>query len=1226
MIAAGRRAPAGSPLPGYVPGGGIRKVRRLPARSKECQIVCVREDYRSGYVLADFDLRMTAAALGDRGRIGFASGAGAAAYSNINAAGGTLDGAGAAGITAVARFGRTIEVIVRNALAGSLGRTPSLYVNGTEYPLVRLPLPAVNPITQAGMVAYSAGHAEGAPPGLAAGDQWAAGDEPTVRLVGRQGVLADGTLAAIGDDNPAGRTVEAGFYQADGNGGWTRINFIEQLDRLPAAPADGRVAFLEEDYDDGEGNTVESGYYSSEEGEWKKLGSGAGGGVSAAVVLKKAVAAGAETEDGLEIALRALDDDEEPPGADYGLVTQLRNPVTNAHLDLYLTEEFTDDRVGIRITLDAAAYAGERGNRVAMQFGTTQTPADPNIAVNGPRYDAGANVHRLTLWIKTTANPGPTVAQVVAAINANAGTSAALINGADGTATWPTGLTQSQRGGTQASSSEGLLFHGGVHEDHVAELDEDAKTYTLKYDPVVDPLSRIAAFILSLDDAIAVVTHGAEDADAPEAPGFTRSFEGRRGVPGRHGDLAEDQTARRAAADAQADADAAAAVAAAAGVTADAAGRTAAAKLGGPVFAVAPNPAGWAASIAQADGSGNLYFVTVTGSFTVDEIDYRRGQTFVWDESRTAFIEVGSSFDVDSLVRLTSFRALQVNSAALLQEFLSADNSRRGAMIIVTADFTHNGVDYVDGERWIWDTSDNVLRLFYANPDPPPAATAATAGLVALSNATPLGPTPGGSAGADSLVPRQDHQHPPPTGAQLETILDAYYGNTVWRSAHTVLRTAVQVRDLLATVLGANWWQSGSSSSGITLDQALDGVGAMIAALGAFQYDAAANTLTFALRPDDFPADSIGADKIIAATEAQQYGWRREIGAAHISVGITLPALATANEGDIEILSQDVAAGLSFRDISQLATEVTAGATGDVFQVWEIRNVKTWVRLGNLIVGARVAEAAAAAVEARLPAFLSITHVPSGISAGNSASDWPDYLDLVFTEKITTRTITGATLVLDGSALPLNAGTPISGIDSPTEHTGLLRFDISGATKINLAATTTRHGRLYAQGRLTISFSEGADYLHDFAWPIRNPIFAKSRPQAVHVEAAAATAVNSNAEVTLLTARITPQSTASRIRVDGQAIAKTPDPIANNNNHDVSMRLRLYRGAVLLAEIEQANLHAPNADAFVYAMSMFSFDAPASVAEQTYTLRASRSGRAMDWSMTRKHLLLTEVL
>ena len=266
MIAAGRRAPAGSPLPGYVPGGGIRKVRRLPDRSKECQIVCVREDYRSGYVLADFDLAMTAATLGDRGRIGFASGQGAAAYSNINASGGALAGAGAAGITAVARFGATIEVIVRNALAGSLGATPSLYVNGTEYPLVRLPLPARNPITLAGMVAYSAGHAEGAPPGLAAGDQWASGDELTVRLVGRQGVLADGSLAAIGDDNPAGEIVEAGFYQEDGNGGWTRINFIEQLARLPDNPADGRVAFLEADYDDGAGNTVESGYYSSEEG------------------------------------------------------------------------------------------------------------------------------------------------------------------------------------------------------------------------------------------------------------------------------------------------------------------------------------------------------------------------------------------------------------------------------------------------------------------------------------------------------------------------------------------------------------------------------------------------------------------------------------------------------------------------------------------------------------------------------------------------------------------------------------------------------------------------------------------------------------------------------------------------------------------------------------------------------------------------------------------------
>ena len=83
-------------------------------------------------------------------------------------------------------------------------------------------------------------------------------------------------------------------------------------------------------------------------------------------------------------------------------------------------------------------------------------------------------------------------------------------------------------------------------------------------------------------------------------------------------------------------------------------------------------------------------------------------------------------------------------------------------------------------------------------------------------------------------------------GAALQTAIDTATGGTISRSAHAVLRTAVQTRDLLDGLLGTGW-RTGGGGSGITLDQAIDGVGAALAALPEFTYDAVANTFTFAL-------------------------------------------------------------------------------------------------------------------------------------------------------------------------------------------------------------------------------------------------------------------------------------------------------------------------------------------------------------------------------------------
>lgn len=84
-------------------------------------------------------------------------------------------------------------------------------------------------------------------------------------------------------------------------------------------------------------------------------------------------------------------------------------------------------------------------------------------------------------------------------------------------------------------------------------------------------------------------------------------------------------------------------------------------------------------------------------------------------------------------------------------------------------------------------------------------------------------------------------------GSALQTAIDNALGSTVWRSAHTVLRTAAQIRDLLDGLLGTGWRTSGAGGGGISLDQAIDGVGAALAMLPEFSYDPGANTFTFSM-------------------------------------------------------------------------------------------------------------------------------------------------------------------------------------------------------------------------------------------------------------------------------------------------------------------------------------------------------------------------------------------
>ena len=133
------------------------------------------------------------------------------------------------------------------------------------------------------------------------------------------------------------------------------------------------------------------------------------------------------------------------------------------------------------------------------------------------------------------------------------------------------------------------------------------------------------------------------------------------------------------------------------------------------------------------------------------------------------------------------------------------------------------------------------------------------------------------------------------TGNALQSAIDTAVGSSIWRSAHTVLRTAVQTRDLLDGLLGSGWRTGGGGGGGISLDQAIDGVGAALAMLSEFTYDAAANTFTFSLA-----ANSVTAAQARANSDAHKTEWRNRIGA--ISRGDTA---TEAEAGTVEKSTDD---------------------------------------------------------------------------------------------------------------------------------------------------------------------------------------------------------------------------------------------------------------------------------------------------------------------------------
>ena len=151
------------------------------------------------------------------------------------------------------------------------------------------------------------------------------------------------------------------------------------------------------------------------------------------------------------------------------------------------------------------------------------------------------------------------------------------------------------------------------------------------------------------------------------------------------------------------------------------------------------------------------------------------------------------------------------------------------------------------------------------------------------------------------------------------------------------------------------------------------------------------------------PDNSIHPTQAQADTQTRKKVWRERLGSARILVAITLPDFDDTNDGDIVIISQDVASGLSFVDVGAPTTEVTSAQSTDVIMALTIAGQRRWARLGNLLGSRRVlldVEAASADTVDKIVlrdenAYLTETYVAhEGTSAAATFVDYssPRYI------------------------------------------------------------------------------------------------------------------------------------------------------------------------------------------------------------------------------------------
>ena len=493
---------------------------------------------------------------------------------------------------------------------------------------------------------------------------------------------------------------------------------------------------------------------------------------------------------------------------------------------------------------------------------------------------------------------------------------------------------------------------------------------------------------------------------------------------------------------------------------------------------------------------GDIYVVRVagtpgTGQPWNDNSGFTRhsGDVLLWYNTGGYWVEINES--KDTIQRLTGLQVGDIGSAADLATARSAQ-TYLARFFRVTADFTSQGVTYKRGDLLAWDTEDTAPKILSSSQLP------SKSDISTIMNGAVLPDLPA-EGSRDNKVPKFD-------GNVLGWEVDATAtGGSGLDQAAVDARVAAGVQD---------WAEEGNNDAipASKLANAPSGSGGGSTELTPVIVPANTTAISFGIQGQSTWPSGMSRDGGLSGTTYwRDYrdlnGLQFVIDSATVTddININMADLMSLNGATggrdetksriFEIINYRSQGGVTFSgggisNIRPAGARLEPGYKGLVsLTPWK---TSRWLlSLGAFAPTGSVDDAAvAAAVSNALPPFFGITPLPAGIEGGTEVADYPDHIDIVFTGKQTSKTISNIVLTMQGVNPSLNSATPISGINDPTEFHGILRFDIGVGNKNALVSHVSRHlGLLYLTCGLTITFTDGTTHSHVFSFAIRNSSF-----------------------------------------------------------------------------------------------------------------------------------------
>lgn len=127
--------------------------------------------------------------------------------------------------------------------------------------------------------------------------------------------------------------------------------------------------------------------------------------------------------------------------------------------------------------------------------------------------------------------------------------------------------------------------------------------------------------------------------------------------------------------------------------------------------------------------------------------------------------------------------------------------------------------------------------------------------------------------------------------------------------------------------------------------------------------------------------------------------------------------------------------------------------------------------------------------EVTIPPYSTITVLPAGMS-GTAFKDAPKSFRVLLFDKLTSKRVTGAEFVINGTSMTLDAAaTPVDNLNHTTDVRSVLKFDFPTGVGVFLDRVSSSQAAVPAT--VTLTFDDGSQHFHNFGWLVNDDFFAE---------------------------------------------------------------------------------------------------------------------------------------